>query len=79
MFLLLIIKAEVRITAAISATMMELQIPVSPKISGRSKTAPISKTRVLVKEMIAESSPLLRAVKNEEPKVLKPHSRKEPE
>ena len=64
-------------SAATSATIIEHQIPSSPKIKGNSNTAPTSKIKVLMKEMTAEIKPLLRAVKNPDPKILNPQSRKD--
>ena len=50
-------------TAMNSATIKESQIPSMPKISGKLKTATTWKTKVLKKEITADVTPSLRAVK----------------
>ena len=62
--------------AANSATTTEAQIPSSPHTSGNNITAAIWKTSVLKNEMTAETSPLLSAVKNDEPNIASPENRK---
>ena len=52
-----------------SATTIEYQTPPISKIKGNSKTAAIWNTTVLKKDMTAEVTPSLRAVKNPEPKI----------
>ena len=56
---------------------MDIHIPSSSRIRGRSITAAVWKTSVLKKEMSAEVSPSLRAVKNPESKMAKPANRNE--
>ena len=69
------IKKVVKISDAVSATMIALQIPLSPKIIGRINIAPSSKISVLMNEMIADITPLFSAVKKEDPKILNPHNK----
>lgn len=58
--------------AIISATTIETQMPSIPKISGNNIIAAAWNTNVLKKEIKAEISPLLRAVKKDEPKIAIP-------
>ena len=64
------------VAAANSATTTEAQIPSSPHTSGNNITAAIWKTSVLKNEMMAETSPLLSAVKNDEPNIASPENKK---
>ncbi len=52
-------------------------MPPIPNISGNSITAAVWNTKVLKKEIMAETSPLFNAVKNEEPNIAIPAKRKE--
>ena len=67
------------IKARNSATMTEHHIPVSPHAIGKSITAATWNTSVREKDTIAEISPLLRAVKNDDVKMLKPINMKDTE
>lgn len=58
-----------------SATVTAHQIPSIPQRIGRSSTIEIWNTNVRRNEMAAESRPLFKAVKNADPKILKPLSR----
>ena len=49
-----------------SAQRMANQMPSTPNRAGRMNTAAVSNTRVRTVEMIAETLPLFKAVKNEE-------------
>ena len=69
----------VRISATNSAATIDSQIPSSPQIIGKTSTAMIWHTKVRIKEIAAEISPLLSAVNMELPKMLKPHSKNERE
>lgn len=70
---------NVIVTAITSAATMESQIPSTCQSNGKVSTAAIWNTRVLIKEMAAEISPLFRAVKNDEPKIANPENKKEKE
>ena len=63
-------KNIVIVNAADSAAIIALQIPSSPKIIGRIITAADSNTKALIKEIIAEVTPSLKAVKNPDAKIL---------
>ena len=65
------------INAINSANTTDNQIPSTSKKRGNMSTAPTWNTNVLKKEIIAEISPLFSAVKNDEPKMLKPLNKKE--
>ena len=67
-----IVTTKVIASAAVTAS----QIPSIPKRSGSRQTAAIWNTSVRKKEIAADTAPLLRAVKKEEAKKLKPHMRK---
>lgn len=56
---------------------MAAQMPSMPQKIGKISTAATWNTTVLRKEIVADTIPLLRAVKNEEPKILNPQSKKE--
>ena len=58
-----------------SAAMREYQMPSMSKMSGRMITAADWNKSVLKKDMIAETSPLLRAVKNDEPYMAIPENK----
>ncbi len=60
-----------------SATIMEIQIPSTSNTSGRSITAAIWNTSVLKNDISAETSPLLSAVKKDEPNIAIPENRNE--
>ena len=62
-----------------SATIIDIQMPSSSHIRGRIITAPVWKTSVLINEIIAEVSPSLRAVKNDEPNIANPANKNEKE
>lgn len=64
-------------TASDSATITEYHIPSSPHISGNSITDATWKTSVLKKDMKADVSPALSAVKNAEPNIPAPTKIKE--
>ena len=55
-----------------SATATASQIPSIPSICGRVITAATWKISVRKKEIAADTNPLLRAVKNADPKMLNP-------
>ena len=59
--------------------MMDTQTPSRSQKIGRIKTQAVWNTRVRRKEMTAEINPLFRAVKKDEPKMLKPQNRKDTE
>ena len=63
-------------SAAISAATTESQMPFMPSRWGNTRMAVTWNTRVRRKEITADTMPLLSAVKNAEPKMLKPQSRK---
>ena len=63
--------------AIISATTIKIQMPSISKIRGSRIIAATWNTKVLKKEIKAEMSPLLRAVKNEDPNIAIPAKRKE--
>ena len=65
--------------ARTSAAVMDSHIPSTPQIMGRSRTADTWKTRVRRKDIAAETTPLPRAVKKDEPKIPKPANRKDRE
>ena len=54
-------------------------MPSTPQISGNTRTAVISNTRLLKKAMAAEVSPSFKAVKKAEPKMAIPENRNENE
>ena len=60
-----------------SATITENQTPSIPEgnIRGKIMTVEVWKTIVRKNEIIADTPPLLSAVKNDEPKMLKPANR----
>ena len=60
------------ISANNSANSTETQIPSNFQISGNAKIMRIWKTKVLKKEIIAETTPSFSAVKNDELKMLIP-------
>ena len=68
-----------RIQAQISAAVMAHQIPSIPIRTGSSSTDAVWKISVRMKDMAAETAPLLSAVKSEDIKILKPANRKENE
>lgn len=68
-------KTTVMMVAMASAKMMEYQIPSTPKINGSKKTAESWNTKVRQKEIKAEISPLLKAVKKQEPNIDTPAKR----
>lgn len=51
------------------------QIPSLPMNKGIKKTHPICNTNVLVEDIIAETTPLFKAVKKAEAKILNPHTK----
>ena len=55
------------------------QMPSTPRRIGRIRTDSVWKISVRRKEIAAEIPPLLRAVKNDEEKILKPDSKKQNE
>ena len=59
-----------------SALGMASQAPISLKGMGRSRIAPTRNTKVLEKEMTADTRPFERAVNQAEAKILKPINRK---
>ena len=65
-------KQNTTIVAATSATTIEYHIPSRPKTIGKNTTATTWNTTVLRKEITAETTPSLRAVKNDEPKIPNP-------
>ena len=74
-------KMTVTITAIASAATTDNQIPFIPsppaasKIKGRVITAMVWNTRVRKNEIMADTGPLLRAVKKDEPKMAIPVKR----
>ena len=72
-------KITVTMTETTSATTIEYQIPSICKNTGRISTAAIWNTSVRRNEIAAEISPLLSAVKNDEPKIENPAKRNENE
>ena len=66
-------KPHVTISVQKSDTTTASQIPSISRKSGSKSTQPGWKTSVLKHEIIAEIGPLPSAVKNAEPKMLKPH------
>ena len=58
--------------ASPSATMIAAHMPLSSNAIGKSNTAPIWNISVRANDTIAEIRPLLRAVKNDEVKMLNP-------
>ena len=71
--------AAVTKSANSSAAEMASQTPSMSKKMGRISTAATWKTSVRRKEMAADTPPLPRAVKKEEPKIANPEKRKETE
>lgn len=65
--------------ARLSATMIAHHIPVRPNAIGKSITAPIWNINVRAKDTIADTSPLLRAVKKDDTNILKPINMKDTE
>ena len=63
-------------TDIISAPTIENHIPFTPQIRGKINTAITSKTTVRIKEIIAEMSPLFRAVKKADANIEKPANKK---
>ena len=59
-------KKSDRHTAINSATMMEYQIPETPRKNGRMITEPVSKSMVRQKEIAAETKPSFNAVKKDD-------------
>ena len=55
-----------------SAAVTASHTPSIPRITGSSRTTAIWNTKVLKKEIAADTAPSLRAVKKEEAKILKP-------
>ena len=78
-FLLIIIKVTVSTAAKASAVKTEIHTPSMPSNSGRIRTEATWNISVRINEMTADIRPLLRAVKKDEPKMLKPHIRNESE
>ena len=72
-------KKAVIIMEESSAAVMESHIPSVPSIRGSMITATIWKRSVLANEMAAETIPLFKAVKKEDPKMLNPIKRNEKE
>ena len=70
-------RAAERASARTSATFTASQMPSMPMSAGRRKTQPSSNTRVRVKEMTADTGPLLRAVNQADANMLNPQIRKE--
>jgi hypothetical protein len=71
-------KITVIITARASAITIESQIPSTLlKIIGRKITPATWKTRVRIKEIIADMVPLFKAVKKDEPKIANPENKNE--
>ena len=60
-----------------SAMEREYQTPSTPKKIGKINTLAIWKTSVRKKEIAAETTPLFKAVKKEEPKMLNPLNKTE--
>ena len=65
-------KKSVTHRVSASATIIALQIPFISRKTGRIRIAPIWNTSVLINEITAEITPLFKAVKKLEPKILKP-------
>lgn len=65
--------------AMISAVTMESQIPSVSQKSGRIRTAPVWNTSVLIKEIAADTRPLFKAVKKDDPKIANPENKNEKE
>ena len=65
--------------AAASATEIAYQTPSSPHISGRIRIVMIWNNNVLKNEISADTAPLFRAVKKEEPKIPNPLNKNETE
>ena len=68
-------KNRVTQKARISAAVIDIQTPLSLNISGSSNTVETWKTSVRIKEIIAETSPLLSAVNKDEAKMFIPAKR----
>ena len=68
-------KIDETVTAMISATTTDIQIPLISKNVGRIRTELVSKIKVRRNETAAEIFPLLSAVKNAEVKTENPDSR----
>ena len=68
-------KNSVTQNASISAAVMDIQTPSSFQISGRRSTVEVWNTRVRINEIIAETRPLLSAVKKDEAKMFVPAKR----
>ena len=68
-------KNRVTQKARISAAVIDIQTPSSLNIRGSSNTVETWKTSVLIKEIIAETRPLLSAVKKDEAKMFVPAKR----
>ena len=66
-------------TAKTSATVTEIQIPFTPKICGRIRTAEVSKIIKCKNEIIAEVTPSFNAVKNAEINNVNPEIKNENE
>ena len=60
-----------------SAIATEIHIPFIPKIIGRISTTDNWNTSVLKNEIAADIKPLFKAVKNDEPNILKPLIKKQ--
>ena len=71
--------SAVTATDMTSAATIDSQMPSSSQISGKMSTAATWNTSVRKNEMSAEVIPSPSAVKNDEPKIEKPDSRKENE
>lgn len=72
-------KNAVTMVASTSATTTAYQIPSSPQIKGRVRTAAHWNTMVRKRAISAEVSPSPSAVNREEPKMAKPDTKKEKE
>ena len=66
-----------RIKDAISANIIENQIPLIPNRRGINRTVAVWKINVLQVEEMIEISPVFRDVKNEDVKTFNPYIRKE--
>ena len=64
-----------RTVAISSATMTDAHMPSVPRNRGMTITAMIWNTRVLIKEIIADTTPLFRAVKKPEENMANPANR----
>ena len=62
-----------------SANTMESHIPSNSQINGNNNTNPTCNTNVLIKEMSAEITPLLSAVKKQELNIENPTTKNEKE